>query len=201
MIRINLLPHREEKRKARRQQFYAFVGLVAVIAGAIWFLGFSAINRYISVQESKNVFIEKEINDLKKQIEEISKLKDETDALLKRKQVIETLQGNRAETVNIFDQLLRRIPDGIRITSFTQDKDKFDLSGESISEARVSTLIRNLEESPMFQQVSPLEIRAASAPNGRTIYSFQMKMAIERAAPTTDASKPPAKLGAGGGKP
>ena len=193
MIRINLLPHREEKRKARRQQFYAYLGLVAVIAGLIWFLGFSAINRYIAIQEGKNAYIEKEIVDLKKQIEEISKLKEETDALLKRKQVIETLQGNRAETVHVFDELLRRVPDGVRITSFIENGTAFDISGESVSEARVSTLMRNLEDSPLFQQVTPLEIRSITASNGRSLYSFQMKMNIERQASVQDVSK--------GGKP
>ncbi|HEY3431062.1 MAG TPA: PilN domain-containing protein [Rhodocyclaceae bacterium] len=186
MIRINLLPHREEKRKARRQQFYAFLGLVAVAASAIWFLGFSAINHSISIQESKNAFIEKEIADLKKQIEEISKLKEETEALLKRKQVIETLQGSRAETVHVFDELLRRVPDGVRITSFIQNGNQFDIVGESVSEARVSALMRNLEDSPLFQQATPLEIRSGTASNGRPIYSFQMKMTIERSAPAAD---------------
>ena len=193
MIRINLLPHREEKRKARRQQFYAYLGLVALIASLVWFLGFSAINRYIAIQEGKNAYIEKEIVDLKKQIEEISKLKEETDALLKRKQVIETLQGNRAETVHVFDELLRRVPDGVRITSFIENGTAFDISGESVSEARVSTLMRNLEDSPLFQQVTPLEIRSITASNGRSLYSFQMKMNIERQASVQDVSK--------GGKP
>jgi type IV pilus assembly protein PilN len=189
MIRINLLPHREEKRKARRQQFYALLGLVAMAAGVIWFLGFSAINRYISIQEGKNAYIEKEIVDLKKQIEEISKLKEETDALLKRKQVIETLQGNRAETVHVFDELLRRVPDGVRITNFVENGPLFDITGESVSEARVSTLMRNLEDSPLFQQATPVEIRSITAPNGRPIYSFQMKMSIERPAPAADAGR------------
>jgi type IV pilus assembly protein PilN len=189
MIRINLLPHREEKRKARRQQFYAYLGLVAAIAGLIWFLGFSAINRYISIQEGKNAYIEKEIIDLKKQIEEISKLKEETDALLKRKQVIETLQGNRAETVHVFDELLRRVPDGVRITNFIENGALFDITGESVSEARVSTLMRNLEDSPLFQQVTPLEIRSITTGSGRQIYSFQMKMSIERSASSIETGK------------
>ncbi|HEX5393155.1 MAG TPA: PilN domain-containing protein [Rhodocyclaceae bacterium] len=200
MIRINLLPHREEKRKARRQQFYAFLGLVTASAVVIWFLGFTAINRYISVQESKNAFIEKEINDLKKQIEEISKLKEETEALLKRKQVIETLQGNRAETVHLFDELLRRVPDGVRISTFTQNGVQFEMTGESVSEARVSTLMRNLEDSPMFQQVTPLEIRAATAANGRAIYAFQMRMSIERPTVETNDKKPGARPAAKEGK-
>ena len=34
MIRINLLPHREEKRKARRQLYYGLLGIVSVLASA-----------------------------------------------------------------------------------------------------------------------------------------------------------------------
>lgn len=183
MIRVNLLPHREEKRKARRQQFYALLGLISILVGLIWFLGFTVIDRYIQVQESKNVFIEGEIKKLEKEIADIAKLKEDTEALLKRKKVIETLQGSRAETARMFDEVLRRIPEGVRITSFTQnvsgDSVNFDLAGESVSEARVSSLMRNLEDSPMFQQVNPIEIRAASS-GGRAIFNFQMKMIIER---------------------
>jgi len=197
VIRINLLPHREEKRKARREQFFALIGLVVVLAGAIWFLGFTAINRYITVQETKNAYIEREIESLKKEIAAIAKLKEETDALLKRKQVIETLQGSRAETTRMFDELLRRVPDGIRLVNFVQNGMQFDLSGESVSEARVSSLMRSLEESPLFQQVNMLEIRAANALNGRPIYTFLMRMAIERAAPAAADTKNPAKKSAG----
>jgi len=180
VIRINLLPHREAKRKARREQFFALLGLVVVLVGAIWFLGYSAINRYIVLQEAKNAYIEKEIATLKKEIEAIAKLKEETDALLKRKQVIESLQGSRAETARLFDELLRRVPEGIRLTTFVQGGSQFDLAGESVSEARVSALLRNLEDSSLFQSVNPVEIRAASSTNGRPIYTFQVKMTIER---------------------
>ena len=190
MIRINLLPHREAKRKARREQFFALLGLVAVLAGVIWFLGYTAINRYIAVQEAKNAYIEKEIEVLKNDIAAIAKLKEETDALLKRKQVIESLQGSRAETARMFDELLRRVPDGIRLVNFTQAGSQFDISGESMSEALVSALMRSLEDSPLFQQVNPLEIRAATSANGRPIYTFLMKMAIERAAPAAPDGKP-----------
>ena len=97
MIRVNLLPHREEKRKTQRQQFYAFSGVVAVLAGLIWFIGFSFINNLIDRQAEKNVFLKSEIAVLDKQIEEINKLKEQTDSLLKRKQVIEALWGKSAE--------------------------------------------------------------------------------------------------------
>lgn len=197
MIRINLLPHREEKRKAQRQQFYALLGLLAVVAGVLWFAGATVIDEYISNQENKNLFIRNEITNLDKEIADIAKLKQDTDALIKRKQVIETLQGNRARTAMIFSEILHRIPDGVKLNSFVESgieaTKQFDLLGDSVSEARVSTLMRNLEDSPLFKQVSPIEIRAnGSTPSGQPVYSFQMKMQYEG---TTEATSPKAAGG------
>ncbi len=93
MIRINLLPHREEKRKARRQQFYVLTALVAVLAGLIVFLGYSIISGYITTQDERNDFLKKEIAVLDKQLEEIKRLKEQAAALLARKQIIESLAG------------------------------------------------------------------------------------------------------------
>ena len=179
MIRVNLLPHREEKRKSRRQQFYALTGLLTVLAGVIWFLGFSIISGYITAQQETNSYLEKEIGDLQKQIDEISSLKEQTDALLARKQVIESLQGNRAETVTLFNELLRRVPDGVRLVSMNQDGQRIDISGEALSEARVSTLIRALEDSPVLANATPIEIRAAAPVNGNAIFTFQMTVMIK----------------------
>lgn len=76
MIRINLLPHREEKRKARRQQFYALAGMISVLAALIVFLVYTVIGSYISLQEEKNDFLKKEVKALDKQIDEIKRLKE-----------------------------------------------------------------------------------------------------------------------------
>jgi type IV pilus assembly protein PilN len=113
MIRINLLPHREEKRKARRQQFYVLLGLVSVLAAVIWFLGFSMINRETNVQNEKNEFLKREIASLDKEIAEIKKIQEQTNALLARKRVIEALQANRTETVHLFNELAKQVPEGI----------------------------------------------------------------------------------------
>ena len=90
MIRINLLPHREEKRKARRDQFYGLLGLVSVLAGLVVFLVYSIIAGYITTQEAKNEFLRKEIAELDKEIDQIKRLKEQTQALLARKQIIES---------------------------------------------------------------------------------------------------------------
>ena len=112
MIRINLLPHREEKRKAKRQQFYGLLGLVSVLAGVIVFLVITVIDGYISAQDAKNDFLKKEIVALDKQIDQIKRLKEQTQALLARKQIIEALQRDRAEAVLLLSELVKQMPEG-----------------------------------------------------------------------------------------
>jgi type IV pilus assembly protein PilN len=167
VIRINLLPHREEKRKARREQFYALGALILALGGVIWFLGFTVINGYISGQESKNLFLKSEIAGLDKQIDEIKKLKEQTDALLARKQVIESLQANRAETVYLFNELARQVPAGIYLRSVKQFGQKVSLAGFAQSSARVSTLMRNLDESPLLERPELVEIKSATVDRRR----------------------------------
>ena len=180
MIRINLLPHREEKRKARRQQFFALAGLLVALGGLIVFLVHTVIAGYISGQEEKNIFLKKEIAALDKEIDEIKRLKEQTEALLSRKQVIETLQANRAETVHLFNELARQVPDGTYVKSIKQTGPKINLAGFAQSNARVSTLMRNLDASPFLEQPSLVEIKSASL-NNRRVSDFGLNVVITRA--------------------
>ncbi|MDQ5959344.1 MAG: type pilus assembly protein PilN, partial [Pseudomonadota bacterium] len=144
MIRINLLPHREEKRKAKRQQFFVLTALVAVLAGLIVFLGYSIISGYITTQDERNDFLKKEIAVLDKQLEEIKRLKEQTAALLSRKQIIESLQSDRAEAVQLLNEMVKQMPEGVYLKSLKQEDRRITMTGYTQSNARVSTLMRNL---------------------------------------------------------
>lgn len=179
MIRINLLPHREEKRKALRQQFYALSALVAVLAAFIWFVGYSLIDAMIERQAEKNRFLKSEIAVLDKQIEEIKKLKEQTEALLQRKQVIEALQANRSEIVHLFNELARQLPSGVYLKSIKQEGQKVTLTGYAQSNARVSTLMHNLDESPILERPVLIEIKAAQVAK-RRMSEFSMSILFSR---------------------
>ena len=193
MIRINLLPHREEKRKARREQFYALSGLVLVLGGVIWFLGYTVISGYISSQESKNAFLKSEIVALDKQIDEIKKLKEQTDALLARKQIIESLQANRAETVYLFNELAKQVPAGVYLKSIKQSGQKVTLTGYAQSNARVSTLMRNLDDSPLLERPNLIEIKATTV-DKRRLGEFALDIYFTRQT-AEDSKKPGTKPG------
>lgn len=185
MIRINLLPHREEKRAARRQQFFALFGAIVLLAGVIWFMGYGVINGYISAQDDKNNFLKSEIATLDKDIESIKSLKEQTEALLSRKSIIESLQANRAETVHLFNELVRQMPEGIYLKSIKQKGDKVNLIGYAQSNSRVSSMMRNLEASPLLERPDLVEIQSVAV-GGHRLSQFNLNVYFTRQQKTAD---------------
>jgi type IV pilus assembly protein PilN len=167
MIRINLLPHRELARAARRRQFNALLGLAVAAGVVIVVLGHSLIAARQSTQEARNAFLQREIAKLDVQIGEIKQIREQTQALLERKRIVETLQSNRTEVVHLFDQMIRLLPEGLYLKSFKQVGNVVTISGYTQSSARVSTLMRNLDNSPWFESTNLVEIKAATVNNLR----------------------------------
>ncbi len=166
-IRVNLLPHRELKRAARRRQFN-FMLAAALIAGvAVVVIGHTVIAARQANQEARNKYLQDEIAKLEIQIGRINDIKQQTQSLLARKQVVETLQSDRTEVVHLFDEMIRRLPEGLYLKSIAQLGDTITIDGYTQSSARVSTLMRNLDESPWLEQASLVEIKAATVNNLR----------------------------------
>jgi type IV pilus assembly protein PilN len=200
VIRINLLPHREEKRKSRRQQFILFSALAALGGLLVWFIGHSIIAGYVDGQDEKNAMLKQEIALLDKEISEIKGLREQAEALLSRKQVIESLQTNRTEPVHVFNELARQIPEGLYFKSLKQTGSRINITGYAQSNARVSNLMRNLDASPQLQNAELVEVKAAVL-NTRRVSEFNLNVSLERQ-PVEDAEKlkgkPPVSAG---GKP
>ncbi|HEY0663781.1 MAG TPA: PilN domain-containing protein [Thiobacillaceae bacterium] len=167
MIRINLLPHREIARATRRRQLNAMLGVAAAAGVLVVGLGHFLIDARQSAQADRNAFLEQEIAKLDVQIGEIKKIREQTQALLERKQIVETLQANRTEVVHLVDQMIRLLPDGLYLKSFKQAGDVVTISGYTQSSARVSSLMRNLDDSEWFEASTLIEIKAATVNNLR----------------------------------
>lgn len=187
MIRINLLPWREARRKAHNLQFFILMGMVAGLAASIVLLVHGYYAARISTQTERNRFLKEENAKLDKEIEEIKKLKEEIQALLSRKQVIETLQADRAQTVRLLEQLVRQTPDGVYLKSIKQTGYKVNLTGYAQSNARVSTLMRNLEASPYLENPGLVEIKVANV-NSKRLSEFVMNVGIKRQQPEAAAA-------------
>ena len=195
MIRINLLAWRDARRKAQRKQLAILAGMVAALGVAIVILVHGLFATQIAFQTDRNEFLKKENVQLDKAIEEIKKLRDEIAALLARKQVIERLQSDRAQAVYLLDQLVHQVPDGVYLKSIKQQGQKVNLVGYAQSNARVSTLMRNLGSSPYLQDPDLVEIKAAQVGNKR-VSEFIMNVSIKRL--QTDDAKDAGKAGKAG---
>ena len=175
MIRINLLPHRELARASRRRQFNILLGIFVAAGVVVVVLGHSVIAAQQSTQDARNAYLEQEIAKLDTQIGEIKKIREQTQALLERKRVVETLQSNRTEVVHLFDQMIRVLPDGLYLKSFKQVGDIITISGYTQSSARVSSLMRNLDGSPWFEAATLIEIKSVTVNNLRA-YEFVLSV-------------------------
>lgn len=188
MIRINLLPHREEKRRAQQLQFIVLAVISLVLGGVIVGLVHVAISSKISYQERRNQYLNQEIAVLEKQIEEIKKLREQTQSLLARKNVVENLQSTRSDVVHLLDQMLRILPDGIHLKSLKQSGYQIGLVGYAQSNARISTLMRSIEDSPWLDSPTLVEIHATGSGANR-LSEFSLTFNLTKvAAPAMPAS-------------
>jgi type IV pilus assembly protein PilN len=193
MIRINLLPHREIARKERRQRFYVIAGVMVGIGAAIAFTVHMVFAGYIDRQVRKNEIFKAEIKKLDAEIAEIKTLQAQIDALLARKQVIESLQSNRAEAVRLMNELAVRMPEGVYLRSIKQVAKRITLVGYAQSNARVSTLMRALEESEHLTQAQLVEVKAATQ-GGRRVSEFTVTVGLFQPKPEgSEAAQPAAQ--------
>jgi type IV pilus assembly protein PilN len=180
VIPINLLPHRAERRKAQQRQFAILAGATAAVGLGIVILVHGFFAQRIDNQNARNRYLEEQIAVLDKQIDEIKKLKEQTQAMLDRKKVVESLQANRTEAVRLLDQLVRQLPDGLYLKSVKQTGDVVNVVGYATSNARVSTLMRNFEASPWLQDPRLVEIKAAKVGNAN-LNEFNLNVKVTRA--------------------
>lgn len=204
-MRINLLPHREQKRQARQRQFVGLAVMLAVLGVAIVALVHVVLNARIDNQNSRNQLLRTKIAELDSQIKEIDKLRDQIQQVLARKRVVEALQANRNEAVHLLDQLVRQLPEGIYLTSVKQTDRKVQIVGYAQSNARVSTLMRNIEGSAWLEKPELVEIRLVTVPGtqgagAQNLNQFTLNFLIRRATPEPGAARAPGQAKGKGGK-
>ena len=147
MAKINLLPLRAERRREREREFYMMLGAAALAAVAVLFVWWFWMGQRLDNQDARNSYLKGEIKQLDSQLAEIKELDKTKSKLLARKQIIEQLQASRAQMVHLFDELVRTIPDSVRLNSLKQAGDILTLQGTAQSNASVANYMRNLDAS------------------------------------------------------
>ena len=151
MARINLLPWRDDRRQIRKREFWTQMGVAAAASVLAVFGGMMFMDKQNELQEANNAFLTAEIAKLDAKIVEIQALEKNKAKLLKKKEIIENLQGDRSLMVHIFEQMARTIPDGVALAAIKQTADSIQLDGRAQSEARVAQYMRNLDDSPYLK--------------------------------------------------
>ncbi len=186
MANINLLPWRDEYRKEKQQEFLTIIGGVAIVTALVAYLWVSAINGAIDNQQSRNQFLEAETQVLEKKVSEIKELKNRRTELLERMKVIQGLQGERPLIVRYFDTLVRAVPEGVYLTSLIREGNNIQIAGVAESNVRVSSLMRNLDESDWFSSPNLSSVKAAPE-LGEQASSFELTFTSAVPAGSEDA--------------
>lgn len=201
MILINLLPHREERRKRRKAAFFTGLGVAALVGLAGVGLWYTVLEQLTATQRSRNEFLTGEIAKLDTQIKDIATLKSEIDQLKARQKAVEDLQTDRNIPVYLLNELVKQAPEGIYLTGVKQAGQVVTVSGIAQTNERVSEFLRNtLYNSPWLERPELVEIKAANVKEAkgdqRRLFDFSMRVSLKRpqsAAPGASGASAPAR--------
>ena len=185
MIMINLLPHREERRKRKKIAFFAGLGVAAVFGLAIVGVWYLIVQQMIAGQQQRNAFLTTEIAKLDIQIKDIASLKSEIASLKARQKAVEDLQIDRNVPVHVLNELVRQVPEGIYITSLKQDGQTLSVAGIAQTQERVSELLRNTAYNsewlvkPELVESKATTVQGANKEQKR-LFDFGIRLTIKR---------------------
>ncbi|HEY6132787.1 MAG TPA: PilN domain-containing protein [Rubrivivax sp.] len=192
MILINLLPHREEKRRQRKRTFFVGLAASAIIGFAVVGIWYTALSQMTASQQARNDFLKAEIARLEVQIKDIATLRAEIDALKARQKAVEDLQSDRNMPVYLLDELVKQTPEGVYLTTVKQAGQVISVTGIAQTNERVSEFLRNTSyNSAWLERPELVEIKSANVSTaGRRLSEFSMRITLKRpqAAPAAAAA-------------
>jgi type IV pilus assembly protein PilN len=197
MPRINLLPWRAELRKQRQREFATLAGLTVLAMAGVVALAHFQVESWIDSQNARNAFLDQEIAQLDKKIQEIKDLEKEKENLLARMRIVEQLQTSRPEVVHLFTELVQTLPEGAYLTGMAQKDRTVTLDGLAQSNARVSSLMRNIDASPWLGVPDLKRIQAVATKDAAAQKLSQFQMSVGQTNPNRPESteQKPKKIG------
>ncbi len=196
MILINLLPHREEKRRQRKRAFFAGLGLAALVGLGVAGVWFTVLQQMTAAQVSRNDFLKTEIARLDAQVKDIATLRAEIEALKARQKSVEDLQTDRNTPVYLLDELARQTPEGVYLNTIKQTGQVVAIVGVAQTNERVSEFLRNVSNSTWLERPDLVEIKAANITTAgreqRRLYEFSMRVTLKRPQASVDPAAVPA---------
>lgn len=194
MILINLLPHREEKRRLRKQAFFVGLGMAAIAGLVLVALWYAALEQMISVQQGRNDLLSSAIVKLEDEIKDVATLRAEIESLKSRQKAVEDLQTDRNIPVYLLNELVKQTPEGVYLKRIKQEGNFVLLTGYAQTNERVSELLRNTAysspwlERPDLQEIKAISLAVGEKKDQRRIFEFSMRVGIKRPAQADEAA-------------
>lgn len=185
MILINLLPHREEKRKRKKIAFFVGLGLAAAAGLAMVGGWYAVVEQMKAGQQERNRFLSAEIAKLEREIKDIATLKAEIASLTARQKAVEDLQIDRNLPVHLLNELVRQTPEGIYFTSLKQDGEVLGITGIAQTQERISEFLRNTAyNSEWLVRPDLVESKATTVTSAtreqKRLFDFSMRVTVKR---------------------
>lgn len=194
MILINLLPHREEKRRLRKQAFFVGLGMAAIAGLVLVALWYAALEQMISVQQGRNDLLSSAIVKLEDEIKDVATLRAEIESLKSRQKAVEDLQTDRNIPVYLLNELVKQTPEGVYLKRIKQEGNFVLLTGYAQTNERVSELLRNTAynspwlERPDLQEIKAISLAVGEKKDQRRIFEFSVRVGIKRPAQADEAA-------------
>jgi len=178
MVRINLLPVREIKRRAQAKQQITFFALAVVallvLLGAV---GFQQSSKAGQLQQEFSK-IKRDKQRYTKTLHQIKKLEADRKLLEKRIAIIHKLQAQSSLTVHILDEVARILPSKrMWLTSLSQTGNDLQIAGMALDNRTIAKYMEDLKLSPFIQNVN-LANSSLQAFAGRNLKSFSLSCSI-----------------------
>ena len=185
MILINLLPHREEKRKRKKIAFFAGLGVAAVAGLGVVGGWYVIVEQLKSAQQDRNQFLSAEIAKLDREIKDIAALKAEIASLTARQKAVEDLQTDRNMPVYILNELVRQTPEGMYFTSLKQDGQLLNITGIAQTQERISEFLRHTANNSEWLVTPELIESKATTITGanreqKRLFDFSVRLTVKR---------------------
>ncbi len=178
MPHINLLPWREAARKESQKKFITLLLLVVVFAFGFMFALSTFYGALTSGQNVRNNFLTSEIQVLDMRIAEIRELDKKKESLQQRMRLIEELQRSRNLGTQIMDEIAKVVPAGVYLTKLERKANAIQVIGKSESNNRLSTMLRQVENSYLLESPSMQGI-VAGEQDARLLSDFNMQFSVK----------------------
>ena len=189
MIKINLLPHRQQRRAKRQREFNLMLATACIAGLTVLILGQTFISNSISEQESRNTRLTNAITKFDKDLVEIKALKSKINDVIERKKIVESLQASRSQAVILLDEITRKLPEGVYLKSIKQQGNDISIMGVADTNARVATLVRNINDSEHLASPNLVEIKSESLSGARqnvfTLTLVQKQIEVKETQPNS----------------